>query len=159
MNSLPLLHTLMQHKEDRKDPNIPLLLWLAYEQHVTGQQRPTLDWLKQNAADNPMVAEEIVPRTMRRLAATNKAEDIEACVAFVEGVTKEVRHQALDGLAQGLKGRQVDAPPSWKRVFRGIAQAIPTAEPRNWRAAWPSISRIVKPSPAPWRSPGIQARV
>ena len=58
-----------------------------------------------------------MPRTIRRLVATNKADDLEACVAFVGVVTGDVRRHAVDGLAQALKSRQVDAPPSWKRVF------------------------------------------
>ncbi|HWY88028.1 MAG TPA: PVC-type heme-binding CxxCH protein, partial [Gemmataceae bacterium] len=120
LDAMPLLHTLMKHKEDKKDPNIPLLIWLAYEPRVAAQRLPALDWLRDHAAGNPLVTEEIVARAIRRLAATNKADDLEACVAFMEVVTKEVRRQALDGLALALKSRQVDAPPSWKRVFAAL---------------------------------------
>jgi putative membrane-bound dehydrogenase-like protein len=116
LDTLPLLHVLMKHKEDRKDPNIPLLIWLAYEPRVTAQRNAALDWLKDHAADNPLVAEEIVPRTIRRLVATGKTEDLEACVAFLGAVNRDVRRLALEGLAQALKSRQVEAPPSWKRV-------------------------------------------
>ncbi len=117
LDTLPLLHNLMKHKEDRRDPNIPLLLWLAYEPRVGSDRRATLDWLKENAADNPLVTEEIVPRAVRRLVATNKANDLDACVAFLEGTTKEVRRQALEGLTLGLKGKQVEAPAAWHRLF------------------------------------------
>ena len=107
----------MKHKEDRKDPNIPLLLWLAYEPRVAMQRETTLAWLKQNASENALVTEEIVPRALRRLVATNKSDDLEACVAFLEGSAKDVRRQGLEGLTLGLKSKQVDAPPSWKRLF------------------------------------------
>src|SRR5205823_5167194 len=110
LDTLPLLHALMKHKEDTKDPNIPLLIWLAYEPKVTSQLRPALEWLNNNAAGNAMVTDEIVPRAMRRLAGTGKAGDLEACVTFVGAVAGNVRRQALEGLAQALKGRQVDAP-------------------------------------------------
>ena len=124
LDTLPLLHTLMKHKEDKKDPNIPLLIWLAYEPRVTSQRSPALDWLREHAAENPLVTEEIVPRTIRRLVATNKAEDLEACVAFVGSVTHpEVRRQALDGMVTALKGRQVEAPPSWPTVFAAVLKS------------------------------------
>ncbi len=147
--TLPLLHALMSHKEDRQDPNIPLLLWLAYEPHLTGRQSQVNDaeatqrlarstraaalaWLKEHAPDNPLVTEEIVPRTLRRLAVTDSADDLEACVAFLATVHGEVRRQALAGLAQGLKSRQVDAPPSWPKVF---ALLLKDADGRTQEAA------------------------
>ncbi|HYT91491.1 MAG TPA: PVC-type heme-binding CxxCH protein, partial [Gemmataceae bacterium] len=117
-DTLPLLHNLMKHKEDARDPHIPLLIWLAYEPRVTAQATPALDWLKQNAPGNALVTNEIVPRTIRRLAAAGKAEDLAACVAFLGEVTDSaVRRQALEGLTIALKDRQVAAPAEWKRVF------------------------------------------
>src|SRR5581483_1452447 len=116
-DTLPLLHNLLKRKEDRKDPVIPLMLWLAYEPRVTAQRNPVLDWLKDNAAGNPLVAEEIVPRVMRRLVATGKADDLEACIAFVGAVNDAaVRRHALNGLLQAMKGRQLDPPAAWKKV-------------------------------------------
>jgi putative membrane-bound dehydrogenase-like protein len=116
-DTLPLLHNLMKHKADAKDPCIPLMLWLAYEPRVAAQRNPALDWLKKAAPGNPLVTNEIVPRALRRLASTGKAEDLAACVAFLAEV-KDVgaRRQALEGLTQALKGRQVDAPAGWKAV-------------------------------------------
>ena len=114
---MPLLHALMKHKEDSTDPNIPLLIWLAYEPRVATRHGPALDWLKDHAAGNPLVTEEIVARAIRRLAATNKADDLEACVAFL-AVTKDARAaRRWAAWPMALKSRQVDAPPSWKRVF------------------------------------------
>jgi putative heme-binding domain-containing protein len=117
-DTLPLLHNLMKHKDDAKDPCIPLLIWLAYEPRVAAQRNPALDWLRKAAPGNALVTNEIVPRTMRRLVATGKAEDLAACVAFLRDVhDSAVRRQALEGLAQALKDRQVDQPPGWKDVF------------------------------------------
>jgi putative membrane-bound dehydrogenase-like protein len=121
-DTLPLLHNLMKHREDAKDPCIPLMIWLAYEPRVNQQganapRPPSLDWLKENAAGNPLITDEIVPRTMRRLVATGKAEDLAACVAFLDAVTDSaVRRRALEGLALALANRQVDPPAEWKRV-------------------------------------------
>jgi putative membrane-bound dehydrogenase-like protein len=112
----PLLRALLGHKEDAKDPVIPQILWLAYEPKLTAT-KAELDWLKDNAAGNPLVTDTIVPRTMRRLVATGRAEDLAACVAFI-GSLKDtsVRLRALGGLAQALENRQVDPPAGWKAV-------------------------------------------
>jgi putative membrane-bound dehydrogenase-like protein len=113
----PLLHALMGHKEDAKDPVIPQMLWLAYEEKLTSSAKAELDWLKDNAAGNALVADTIVPRTMRRLVAAGKADDLAACVAFI-GSLKDtsVRLKALGGLSLALENRQVDPPAGWKAV-------------------------------------------
>lgn len=114
---LPLLHNLMQHREDARDPCIPLMIWLAYEPRLVPQRNAALDWLKEHAAGNPLITDEIVPRTMRRLAVTGRPEDLAACVAFLDEVADPaVRRRALEGMAQALAGRQVDPPADWKRV-------------------------------------------
>jgi putative heme-binding domain-containing protein len=114
---LPLLHNLMQHKEDARDPCLPLMLWLAYEPRLLGQRDPALEWLRTHAAGNALVTDSIVPRTLRRLAAAGRPEDLAACVAFLEGVKDSlVRRRALEGLAAGLQNRQFDAPERWKAV-------------------------------------------
>lgn len=115
---LGILNELMLRKEDAKDPNIPLLVWLAYEPHVVGRRNDALEGLRRTAADNPLVLEAILPRTMRRLAATGKEEDLNAALEFIRS-TREVavRRAALDGLAAALKGRQIDAPAAWKELY------------------------------------------
>ena len=37
----PLLHALMAHKEDAKDPVIPQLVWIAYEKALARGEAPT----------------------------------------------------------------------------------------------------------------------
>ncbi|MCI0456336.1 MAG: HEAT repeat domain-containing protein [Gemmataceae bacterium] len=120
-DALPLLQNLMKRKEDAKDPFIPLMIWLAYEPRVAAQGGPSLDWLKQHAPGNALVTNDIVPRVMRRLVATGKAEDLAACVAFLRDVSdSSVRRSALDGLLVALKDRQVDAPAGWKETFAAL---------------------------------------
>jgi len=117
LDTLPLLYALMSHVDDLRDPNIPLLIWLAYEPRLASAGRSALDWLQVNAPGNALVTQEIVARAVRRLSVMNKTDELDACVAFVGATTKEVRRQALVGLTQALKDRQVDAPPSWAKVF------------------------------------------
>ncbi len=118
---LPLLHELMRHKEDTADPVIPLMLWLAYEPKLAAAASTELGWLQANAAGNPLITDHIIDRALRRLAATGKAEDLAACVAFLGDVkTGPVRRQALLGLTQGMQNRQIDAPAGWKAVREAL---------------------------------------
>lgn len=120
---LPMLHNLMTHKKDVSDPFIPLMLWLAYEPRVPAQQSPTLEWLKENAPGNPLVSAEIVPKTMRRLIATGKAEDLEACLGFIAAVhDSEVRRHALDGMLTALKNQKKKPPDSWRDVATALSK-------------------------------------
>jgi putative membrane-bound dehydrogenase-like protein len=120
-DTLPLLHNLMRHAEDARDPVLPLLIWLAYEPRVASQGHAALDWLKGHAAGNPLVRDEVVPRTVRRLVVTGRAEDRSACVAFL-GEVKDpaVRRRALDGFLQALQGQLADPPPGWKAVLAAL---------------------------------------
>jgi len=118
----------MKHKEDAKDPMLPLMIWLAYEPRVAAQQRPTLDWLKDNAPGNALVLNDILPRAVRRLVATNKAADLTAVVAFLADLKDaEARRQTLTALADALKDRQLAAPPQWKTLF---PQLVKDSDPK-----------------------------
>ncbi len=112
-----LIRALASHREDAKDPLIPQLLWTAYEKQLSKSLGKELDWLRDNCKDNPLITDTIIPRTMRRLVATGKAEDLAACVAFL-GDLKDAtaKQRALEGLVLALQNRQVDAPEKWKEV-------------------------------------------
>ena len=116
----PLLHALLQHKEDANDPVIPQMLWLAYEKQLD-KARTDLDWLRDNATGNPLITDTIIPRTMRRLASGGKPEDLKACLVFVAELKDgPAKRKALEGLTTALKGRQIDAPDNWKTVYAGL---------------------------------------
>jgi putative membrane-bound dehydrogenase-like protein len=122
-DTLPLLRALMGHKEDAKDPVIPQIVWLAYESKLASSAKTELNWLKDNAAGNALITDTIVPRSMRRLVATGKADDLSLCLKFVGEVKdKAVRSQALSGLAIALEGRTVDAPAEWTALQQRLAK-------------------------------------
>jgi putative membrane-bound dehydrogenase-like protein len=115
---LPLLQNLMLHSEDAKDPCIPLMIWLALEPRVVSQTEALLSWLKENAAGNLLVTNEIISRAMRRLVAANQPEKLAAGVSFLISARESaIRRRALEGLVVGLEGRQMDAPGNWKEIF------------------------------------------
>ena len=129
-----LVHALMQRKEDATDPVIPHLIWVAYEKTLAsgGREPPAsrrrrqgahaprspvdeeLSWLRDHAADNPLVAGYVVPRVMRRLVATGEPEHLARCVRFAADLTDaSAKRSALAGLAEALKDQTVPPPPAW----------------------------------------------
>jgi putative membrane-bound dehydrogenase-like protein len=120
-DTMPLIQNLMLHTEDANDSCIPLMIWLALEPRIADQTNSALNWLKDHASGNLLVTNEIIPRTMRRLVATNQPEKLAGALVFLGQVhDSAVRRRALQGLVVGLEGRQVNAPPNWKHVFREL---------------------------------------
>src|SRR5262249_46401139 len=73
-----------------------------------------------------------ISRAMRRLVATGKPDDLAECVAFIAAAKNDVRLKALEGLAEGLKGRTVDAPSAWPALQ---GELIADAKPQVQRLA------------------------
>jgi putative membrane-bound dehydrogenase-like protein len=116
-----LLHVLLAKKQFSADPQIPLLVWLAYEANLFYDVEAELTWLKSDAPNNVLVTDHIVPRVMRRLIATGWREDRAACINFIEAVEDAaVRKRALEGLAEATKGQTFDAPPKWQAVYKSL---------------------------------------
>ena len=144
----PLVRALLAHKEDAKDPVIPQLVWLAYEKVLAnGRRQPAggkgappanpknqpadagrspedeLAWLAENAPGNPLITEQIVPKTMRRLVATGKPDDLKLCIKFVASLKDAVvKEKALDGLTIALAGQTVNAPEGWAELRDAIVK-------------------------------------
>jgi putative membrane-bound dehydrogenase-like protein len=133
IDALPIVRKLLLFKEDAQDPVIPQLLWIALEPSVVRNRDDLLQWLVLNGLENRLVVDYMLPRIMRRLVATDKADDLAACVAFVGDVKDSaVRKRALEGLAEAVKGRQFDAPPRWQSVS---AESLKDADPNVQRLA------------------------
>jgi putative membrane-bound dehydrogenase-like protein len=126
-DTLPLLHNLMGHATDYRDPCIPLMIWLAYEPRVVVQRNTILSWLNRtasgrNSSGNAVVANEMVPRVMRRLVATGKPDDLRACIRLVATIPYNALLPALEGLVLALKDRQVAPPDEWKLLFEHLVK-------------------------------------
>lgn len=114
----PLLKFLLEKSKGDQDQVVSQLLWLAYQPHLVKSPSHELNWLLSKCADNPYLLHYILPRAMRRLVATNQAQDLETCVSMVAEIRDlPARRHMLEGLAEALKNQQVDAPPSWKKVL------------------------------------------
>jgi putative membrane-bound dehydrogenase-like protein len=120
-DTIQLLHHLMEHEEDVSDPNIPLLIWLAYERHIVPQRDEVFGWLRDHAAGNALVSNEIVPRTLRRLVATDQRSDLAACVTFLgELADPAAKRKAIEALVQALSHKQTEAPETWPKVYEAL---------------------------------------
>jgi putative membrane-bound dehydrogenase-like protein len=130
-DSPALLHALMQHGQDASDPMIPQLLWIAYEKRLgrllgtpggsVGPVHEELGWLAGHAAGNALVADRLVPLAMRRLALADRSEVLGACVEFVGRLPDSAsRRRALEGLAEGLRGRVVEPPAQWEKIAAAL---------------------------------------
>ncbi len=116
-NTTPLIHALMQHKEDAADTVIPFMIWLAYEPKLVASTPTEMQWLAENAPNNPLITGHIVSRVMRRLVALDKPEEIAVCISFLKNCKDSaVRKKALEGLSIALKDRVVDAPADWSAI-------------------------------------------
>jgi putative membrane-bound dehydrogenase-like protein len=118
-----LLHALIKHKDDAKDPLIPHLVWTAYEKVISkkdgaaNRAEKELAFLAKEAPDNIFVRDVIVPKVMRRLVATGQPDDLKLCVKFLADVKDtNTREKALDGLVIALGDQTLDAPAEWKAV-------------------------------------------
>src|SRR5207253_10704230 len=128
------------HRGAAKDPVIPRLVWLAYERVLgsgrvspgrpDGRDNPgrspaetELAWLAEQAPGNEFVRDQIVPKVMRRLVATGKADDLKLCIGFVAKLRDTPsREKALDGLAVALKDQTVNAPDGWANLQAALTK-------------------------------------
>jgi len=116
----PIVRALLTRKEDAHDPTIPQLLWVAYEPVLAAKPREELNWLRDNAPGNELIAYTVIPRAVRRLVATGKAEDLAASVAFL-GELQVAQANALEALVSAIGNRTLDAPRDWKSVEAKLA--------------------------------------
>jgi putative heme-binding domain-containing protein len=109
-----LLEDLMLHDEDAHDPAIPLMIWFAYEPLVPTWQKEILNWISNQADKHVIVRETILPRVMRRLAATGRSADLDAALHFLRKLSPPSMGVALDGLLEQLRGRRLEPTTGWK---------------------------------------------
>jgi putative membrane-bound dehydrogenase-like protein len=124
-----LLHALMKHPEDAKDPLIPNLVWVGYEKVIAKNAATEIAFLAEQSPTNIFVRDAIVPKVMRRLVATNKPEDLALCLKFL-GDVKDThsREKALDGFVLAFKGQTVAPPKEWASLqdeLRKDAKLVP----------------------------------
>jgi putative membrane-bound dehydrogenase-like protein len=140
---LPIAAALMRRDEDAADPFLPLLVWWALEAHVETAAAAVVALLDDRAVwGEPLVHDTILPRLMRRFAATGRRADLLVCARLLElapgkpeagklleGFTEAWRGRALTGLPEELLAAlaRSGAAPLLLRVRQGDAAALDEA--------------------------------
>lgn len=154
------LEALSSHSLVKNDPLIPFLLWIATERELTFHRDAVLSWMQRDATSNEVIANHLLARTMRRLAATGKLDDLSACLKLIQASQNDaVCRIALSGLADAMKGRKVKGIDQWsdlaaqlvKRNNTDITRLVRTLSSSFYDAtAVPHhIATLSKPSPDP----------
>jgi putative heme-binding domain-containing protein len=106
---LPIVQSLLHHKEDEQDPHMPLLLWWAVERHAVAEMDMVMEIFGTEEAwrspSSPIVRE-TVERLMRRYAAEGSVAAFAACARLLTSApTGNDKSRMLADLDQGLQDR------------------------------------------------------
>ena len=125
--SLPIVRNLMMRDEDVTDPRQPLLIWWALEtacdvvhgpelgdpEAIPVHTQPALTLDDPELWKRPLVQQEILPRLMRRYAATGQRSDLAICARLLkQSPTPETTKALLQGFEAAFQGRSLgNVPP------------------------------------------------
>ncbi len=104
--ALPIVTSLLGHEADKDDPYLPLQLWWALESHCAVAANQVVA-LGEDAAfwQNQLVQAHILPRLMRRFAATGRRADLLRCADLLaRAPTEDTKGQLLAGFEAGIAG-------------------------------------------------------
>ncbi len=111
-----LLHLLMKNGEDADDPEIPALLWVAYERDLLKRWSERRPWLIAHAGE-PVVRERIVGWTVRRLCEEQGAEWTEQALRFLKDLDDPAAtRRGVEAALEALAGRRPALRPVWSAV-------------------------------------------
>lgn len=136
--SLPIVKNLASRSEDVGDIHIPLLLWWAIEAKADKDRDAVLALFADKAFwDQPMVAQHLSERLMRRYGATGARKDLLACAKLLElAPTKEHAGKLMAGLESAYEGRSLaNLPAELVTAMTKAGASPPTLRLRQGEAA------------------------
>ncbi len=133
--SLPIVRSLMTRDEDATDPRQPLMIWWAVEaavsaelgarsaeqKNTTGSDDASLRapssalrvFDDESLWSRPLVQKEILPRLMRRFAATGQRADLAICAQLLnQSRTPETTKALMQGFEEAFQGRSLNNVPA-----------------------------------------------
>jgi putative membrane-bound dehydrogenase-like protein len=130
--SLPIVWELLNHSEDLKDPQIPLLLWWAIENKVASNRDDILEHFSNSSAWKVPIAHQfIVGRLARRFMAEGGDANYAACAHLLAAApAAEEAELVIRGMDEALEGRHLQAVPP------ALAQSME----KQWNARPPSAA-------------------
>ncbi len=118
---LSVLKSLYAHTELANDPVIPHLIWLATEVELSRSPGVVLDSLAKQSPGNLFLTQHIVGRSIRRIAASGKTDDLALALDFInKSKNAEVTRASLGGLAEAVKGRRFENISQWKQLATSL---------------------------------------
>lgn len=136
--SLAIVKSLTSRSEDVGDIHIPLLLWWAVEAKADKDRDSVLALFADKAFwDQPLVAQHLAERLMRRYAATGARKDLLTCAKLLElAPSKEHAGKLMAGLEAAYEGRSLASlPPELANAMAKAGSSSPTLRLRQGDAA------------------------
>ena len=95
------------------DPRLPLLVWWAIEAKISSDRDAVLAWLADTSLwSEPLVAKELLPRLMRRFAATGQRADLAVCAQLLAlAPSAEATAALMRGFEEAYQGRSLAHVP------------------------------------------------
>jgi putative heme-binding domain-containing protein len=127
--ALPMVFALVTHDVDADDPQIPLLLWWALEQHAESAA-PILGAMKDPAIWNTKLMRAYLgERLARRWMAPGSATERQSCAALLAlAPSTDDRELVVQGMNAGLRGQHFESTP--EELTAAIAEQW-SHEPRS----------------------------
>jgi putative membrane-bound dehydrogenase-like protein len=136
--SMAIVKNLAGRSEDVGDIHIPLLLWWAIEAKADKDRDAVLALFADKAFwDQPLVAQHLSERLMRRYGATGQRKDLLACAKLLElAPTKEHAGKLMAGLESAYEGRSLaNLPAELVTAMTKAGATSPTLKLRQGDAA------------------------
>jgi putative heme-binding domain-containing protein len=112
--ALPILGNLLRRSQFIDDPRFPLLVWWALEANIQPARDAVLALFDDHDLwREPLVEKEILPRLMRRFAATGQRADLAVCAKLLKmSPTPESTKALMQGFEDAFAGRSMSNIPA-----------------------------------------------
>ncbi|HLX61236.1 MAG TPA: PVC-type heme-binding CxxCH protein, partial [Planctomycetota bacterium] len=113
-DALAIVHNLLAHSEDAKDPQIPLLLWWVIEAQCKDQREAVFAFFSDKALWNlPLVREHILERLVRRFASGGTYDEFVLCARlFALSPDADATKRLMSGFEKAFEGRTIPPLPA-----------------------------------------------
>ncbi len=112
-SGLAIVADLLAHDEDASDQRLPLLMWWAIEARCEADREAVLTIFSDPQLwKRSVVATHILPRLMRRFAATGQRKDLLVCARLLSmAPDKEASARLMQGFEEAFQGRALGGIP------------------------------------------------
>ncbi len=124
-DALPILGRLTRHDEDLTDPQVPLMIWWAFERHLRDHRDEVVALLGSKDVRDAKLADQILmERVARVLASRGTPPDIEASARLLASASRKEQVAAvIAGLEKGFEGRaRIEVSPSLEAALARLSE-------------------------------------